>query len=65
MVLGSGLDIKKVETVVSKRLGILLKIGGGGNSAKVCVKTASSAAVIVCLVYNVMWCGGSMKCGDS
>ena len=63
MILSSESDIKKVETAVSKHLEILPKIKGGGNSATVLVKTTSSATVIVCLVYNVMWCGGSVKCG--
>ena len=53
---------EKVQTVVSKYLGIFPKIWGGGNNARVWVKTATSAAVIVFLVYSVMWCGGSVKC---
>ena len=62
MVLDSGLDLK-FQTAVSKHLEILPKIRGGGNSATVWVKTASSARIIVCLVYDVMQSGGSVKCG--
>ena len=40
-----------------KYLGIFPKIRGGGNSARVWVKTATLAAAIVLLVYSVMWCG--------
>ena len=58
----SGLEFKKVQTAASKYLRILPIIRGGGNSAKVWVKTASSATIIVCLVYSVMWCDGSVKC---
>ena len=54
--------MKKIQTVISKYLGIFPKIWGAGNSARVCVKTATSAAVIGFLVYSVMWCGGSVKC---
>ena len=39
----------------------LPKILGDGNSATVWVKTASSAATIVFLDYNTMWCGASVK----
>ena len=45
-----------------KYLGIFLKIRRGDNSARVWVKTATSAAMIVFLVYSVMWCGDSVKC---
>ena len=55
-------NLKIVQTDVSKHLEILPIIRGGGNSARVTVKTASSAAIIVFLVCNVMWCGGSAKC---
>ena len=51
MVLGSELELKKVQTGVSKHLGILPKIRGEGNSAKVWVKTASFETKIVFLVY--------------
>ena len=51
MILGSELELKKVKTVVSKRLDTLPKIRGGGNRAKVDVETASSEAMIVYLVY--------------
>ena len=63
MILGSELKFKKVQTAVSRHLAILPKISGGGNSARVWGKTASSATIIVYLVYNVMRCGGSVKCG--
>ena len=54
MILCSGLELKKVKTAISKQLGILPKIQGGSNSARVWVKTASSATIIVFLVYSVM-----------
>ena len=38
--LGSELELKKVQTAVSKNLGILQKVRGGGNSNRVWVKTA-------------------------
>ena len=62
--MGSRLELKKVQTAVSKHLGILPKVRGGSNSARFWVKTASSATIIVSLVYSVMWCGGSVKCGS-
>ena len=62
MILSSGLELKKVQTAISKHLGILPKIRVGGNSARVWVKTDSSATEIFSLVYTVMWCGGSVKC---
>ena len=34
-------------------------VTGGG----IRLKTASSAAMISFLVYGMMWCGGSVKCG--
>ena len=58
MVLGSPLELKKVETAVSKYLGIRPKITGKDNSAKVCVKTASSETIIVFFVFldlHVVW----------
>ena len=58
----SGLELKEVQTDVSKHLGIFPKIWGGSNSGRMWVKTASSATVIAFLVYSVMWCGGSVKC---
>ena len=58
----SGLELKKVQTAVSEHFEILPKIRGGVNSARVWVKTASSAAIIVFLVYSVMWCGAYVKC---
>ena len=62
MIFCLGLELQKVEISVSIQLGILPKIRGGGNSARVWVETASSATIIVFLVYSVMWCGGSAKC---
>ena len=62
VMLGSELELKKVHTAVSKHLGILRKIRGGGNSAKVWVKTASPETIIVFLVYwTCLECGGSLK----
>ena len=60
--MSSGLEHKIVQTAVSKHLGIVPKIRGGCNSAKVWVRRASSAAAIVCLVYSVMLCGVPVKC---
>ena len=51
VILGSELELKKVQTAVSKHLGFLPKILGGGNSTKVWVKTASLEGIIVFLVY--------------
>ena len=51
MVLGSPLELKKVETAVSKHLGIRPKIRGRGSSAKVWVKTAFSETIIVFFVF--------------
>ena len=62
MIFCSGLEPKEVQTAVSEHFEILPKIWGGGNSARVWVKTASSAALIVFLVYSVMWCGAYVKC---
>ena len=62
MIFFSGLELKEVQTAVSEHFEILPKIWGGGNSARVWVKTASSAALIVFLVYSVMWCGAYVKC---
>ena len=62
MIFCSGLELKKVQTAVSEHFEILPKIWGGVNSARVWVKTASSAAIIVFLVYSVMWCGAYVKC---
>ena len=57
----SGLELKKVQTAVSEHFEILSKIWGGGNSARLRVKTASSAAIFVFLVYSVMWCDAYVK----
>ena len=62
MIFCSGLELKKVQTAVSEHFEILPKFRGGGNSARVWVKTASSAAIFVFLVYSVMWCGAYVKC---
>ena len=62
MIFCSGLELKEVQTAVSEHFEILPKIWGGGNSARVWVKTASSVAIIVFLVYSVMWCGAYVKC---
>ena len=62
MIFFSGLELKEVQTAVSEHFEILPKIWGGGNSARVWVKTASSVAIIVFLVYSVMWCGAYVKC---
>ena len=56
-----GLELKKFQTAASKYLGIFPKIQRGGNSARVWVKTVTLVAIIVFLVYSVMWCGGSAK----
>ena len=62
VILGSELELKKVQTPVSKHLGILPKIRGRGNSAQVWVKTASSETIIVYLVYwTCLQHGGSVK----
>ena len=52
----SGLELKKCHTAVSKHLGILLNIRTGGNNARASVKTASSAAIIVCFVHVFVEC---------
>ena len=62
MILSSGLEYKKIQTAVSKHLGIVPKMRGGGNSAKVWAKRASSAGIIACLVYSVMLRGFPVKC---
>ena len=58
----SGLELYKVQTAVSKYLEILPKIRRGGNSGRFWVKTASSAAIIIFLVYSLMWCDAPVKC---
>ena len=60
VILGSGLQLKKVQIVVSKRLRILPKIRGD-NSARGLVKIFSSASAIICLVYWTY----SIKCPSS
>ena len=57
MIFYSGIELKEVQTAVSEHFETLPKIWGGGNGARVWVKTASSAAIIVFFVYSVMWCG--------
>ena len=49
--MGSELELKKVQTAVSKHLGILPNISEGGNSAKVWIKTISPETIILYLVY--------------
>ena len=49
--MGSELELKKVQTAVSKHLGILPNIREGGNSAKVWIKTISPETIILYLVY--------------
>ena len=61
MIFCSGLELKKVQTAVLEHFEILAKIWESGNSARVWVKTASLAAIIVFLVYSVMWCGAYVK----
>ena len=58
----SEVELKKIQTAVLEHFEVPPKIWGGGNSARVWVKTAYSAAVFVFLVYSVMWCGAYMKC---
>ena len=62
MIFYSRLELKNVKAAVSEQLGFLPKTQGGDNSARVWVKTASSATIIVFLVYSATWCGGSAKC---
>ena len=50
MILGSELELKRVKFAESKHLGVPPKTKGGGNSAKVEVKTAASETIIVYLV---------------
>ena len=61
MIFCSGLELKEVQTAVSEHFEILPKIWGGGNSARVWVKTASEA-IIVFLVYSMMCCDNYVKC---
>ena len=51
VILGSELELKNVQTAVSKDLGILSKSSEGDNGAKIWVKTASLGTIIVFLVY--------------
>ena len=62
MIFCSGLELKEVQTAVLEHFEIFPKIWGGGNSARVWVKTVSLAANIFFLVYSVMWCGAYVKC---
>ena len=66
----SEMQLKKGHTAVSKHLGILLNIRTGDYNARASVKTASSAAIIVCFVGVSMNCNSlyvqyDMKCGGS
>ena len=47
---------EKNQTAVSKHLGVLPNIRRNGNSARIWVKTASSAAIIVSLVVVYLNC---------
>ena len=61
--MGTEPERKKIETAVSNPLGIIPKIRGGGNSAKVRVNAASSETMIAYLVYwTCLKCDGSVKC---
>ena len=51
VILGSELELNKVQTAVPKHLEIFSKISGGGNADKIWVKTASLGTIIVFLVY--------------
>ena len=51
----SELELRKVQTAVSKHLVILPNIRRGGNDATFWVETASSAIIIFFLVYGVLW----------
>ena len=62
MIFCSGQELQKVQTTVSEHFEIFPKIHVDGNSARIWVKTASSAAIIVFLVYSVTWCGVNVKC---
>ena len=58
MILGSELGLKKVQTAVSKHLGILPKIRGGGKFAKFWVKTAcfrNKDCLLDLLDLHVVW----------
>ena len=46
----SWLQLKKNKTAILKHLGVLPDIRKGGNNARIWVKTASLAAIIVYLV---------------
>ena len=57
MIFFSGLELKD-QTAVSKHLGVLANIRRRGNNARVLVKTASLAAIIVCFVDVYVNCDG-------
>ena len=61
MILDSEPELKEVQTVVLKHLGTLPKIRGGGNSAKVWVKAASSETVTVLVYWTCLVGGGSVR----
>ena len=62
VILGSRLT-QKIQPNASKHFAILLKNRGGDNSATAWVKTPSFVTMIICSVFIVAWCGGSVKCG--
>ena len=57
---GSGLELKKVRTLVSKCL-ILKNKGVGGNTARVCIKTVSS----VTMIFSACFIGPGYKPGPA
>lgn len=59
----SGLQFKKIQTAISNHLEFFQKLGEVAIVLRFRGKTASPAVIIVCLVYGVIWCGGSVKCG--
>ena len=63
MILSSELELKELQTAVSRHLGILPKIRGGGNNAKVWVKQPLLDLLVpvkylffVCLVTSLSGC---------
>ena len=61
MILGSGLELGKVQTAASKYLEFFQKLVELAIVPRVWVKRVSSVIVIVYLVYSVLWFGGSVK----
>ena len=54
----SELKLKESQIAVSRHLGFYPNIRRGGNNARVCVKTTSSVAIIVCLAAVSVNCEG-------